>query len=263
MSLKPIVLYTPKPTLTSDEACTTIHKYQLAPAPSAARTPYQSEPHTVNITTSPSLSFVPSLAYFCIKAIVEYPEQLYTLGPQRVLYTPPNDGHDFDIIQALIPSYRPFSSEDVQDLDLRRVDPRLWAVLVQIFNELPETFREYNLPLSDVHMPLLQMIPSTQYFSLVTVLTLSGCDELTDDNAVKLRHLHLLAALDASATALGSYGIQRLAKSLSWSDGGEDQCPERRGPWGLRVLFLRNCMNIDDEVLRWLPRFPLLSVVGA
>ena len=48
MSSKPIVLWTPKATLTSDEACTSIIQYSLAPPPSAIPTPYQSQ------ATSPS-----------------------------------------------------------------------------------------------------------------------------------------------------------------------------------------------------------------
>ena len=86
---------------------------------------------------------------------------------------------------------------------------------------------------------------------------------LTDDTVVELRELHTLAALDASVTALGSWGVYRLARSLAWSDGEDDEPPQRRGPWGLRVLYLNNCMNIDNKVFSYLSRFPLLSVVGA
>lgn len=258
MSSKPIVLWTPKATLTSDEACTSIIQYSLAPPPSAIPTPYQSQ------ATSPSqtsLSYVPPLAFFCIRALVEYVDQLHTLGPFRRPYQPPADGHDFDILQALIPSYRPHSSHH-SEFDLRVVDPRLWAAIAQIFENLPEAFRRYTLPLSDTHLPLLQEIPNTEHFSLITVLSLGRRRELTDDTVVMLRHLYTLAALDASVTALGSLGVQRLAKCLTWGDEEEERAPQRRGPWGLRVLYLRDCINIDDEVLQWLLRFPLLSVVG-
>lgn len=260
MSLKAIVLWKPKATLTSDEACTTILQYSLPPPPSATCTPYQ--PHH-NAETN-SLSYVPPLEYFCVRSCLEYPEQIHTLGPARLRYRPPTDERDFDILQALIPAYRPFSNPGHDEFDLCVVDPRLWAVIAQVYEGLPAVFREYALPLSDTHLPLLQMIPSTQHFSLITVLSLIRCNDLTDDTVVELRHLHTLTALDASITALGSWGVQRLAKCLAWSEGdeAEDRPPERRGPWGLRVLYLRDCINVGDEVLLWLPRFPLLSVVG-
>ncbi len=255
MAQPPIVLWTAKAILTSDDACTTILQYKLASLPSATQAPYYCPP------SAPTLSYVPPLVYFCIKTLLEYPDQVYLLGPARLPYHQPTDGHDFDILQALIPTYRPFSPHH-RDFDLRVVDPRLWAVLAQIYRDLPAAFREYHLPLSDVHLPLLQAIPSTDHFSLVTVLSLAKCRELTDDTVLELRHLHTLAALDASVTALGTWGVQRLARSLSWTDGDDEQRPERRGPWGLRVLYLRDCINIDDKILGSLSHFPLLSVVG-
>lgn len=255
--LKPIVLWTPTATLSSDEACTSIYHYQLPPPPSSIPAPYHTEP-----TSSKSLSYLPPLQYFCIRALIEWPDQVHALGPARLPYQAPSNHSQFDILQALIPNYRPFSS-DHDAIDMRLVDPRLWAVLVQIYNQLPPLFRTYTLPLSDVHLPLLQRIPSTSHFSLITILSLSRCRQLTDDTVVELRELHTLAALDASITALGSWGVYRLAKSLSWTDGEDDEPPQRRGPWGLRVFYLNNCLNIDNKVFSHLSRFPLLSVVGA
>ncbi|KAI1795912.1 hypothetical protein LXA43DRAFT_881195 [Ganoderma leucocontextum] len=257
--LKPIVLWTPTATLTSDEACTSIYQYQLAPPPSSIRAPYQSQP-----TPTKSLSYLPPLQFFCIKALLEWPDQVHALGPAQLRYRPPLDWNAFDIIQALIPTYRPLSP-DHDDFDIRLVDPRLWAVLAQIYQDLPPAFRTYTSPLSDVHLPLLQRVPSSSHFSLITLLSLSRCRHLTDDTVLELRGLHTLAALDASVTALGSWGLYRLAKTLSWSDGEDDpdEAPQRRGPWGLRVLYLNNCLNIDNRVLSYLSRFPLLSVVGA
>ncbi|OSD01555.1 hypothetical protein PYCCODRAFT_1445560 [Trametes coccinea BRFM310] len=256
MSHKPIVLWRPKATLASDDACTTILQYKLPPAPSTIPPPYQS-PHDSGVR----LLYVPSLTYFCIKALAEYPDEIHALGPARLRYEPPRSRSNFDILAALIPTYRPFS-RDADSFDLSLVDPRLWAVLVQIYDNLPAAFRQYTLPLSDLHLPLLQSIPSTQYFSLITVLSLRSCRMLTDDNVVELRHIHTLAALDASVTGLGTWGIQRLAKSLAWSEADAMHPAQRRGPWGLRILYLENCMNIDDNVLYWLVKFPLLSVVG-
>ncbi|PIL23964.1 hypothetical protein GSI_13715 [Ganoderma sinense ZZ0214-1] len=253
--LKPIVLWTPTTTLTSDDACTSIYRYQLAPPPSSIRPPYH-----IDHTASKPLSYLPPLKYFCIKALVEWPDQVHVLGPAQLRYQAPSLHNHFDILQALIPAYRPFSPHH-DDLDMRLVDPRLWAVLTQIYHQLPPPFRTYTLPLSDIHLPLLQRIPSTSHFSLITILSLSRCRMLTDDTVVELRQLHTLAALDASVTALGSWGVYRLARTLSWSDEEDDEAPQRRGPYGLRVLYLNNCLNIDNKVLSYLSRFPLLSVV--
>ncbi|KAI9064394.1 hypothetical protein FKP32DRAFT_1666138 [Trametes sanguinea] len=255
MSHKPIVLWRPKATLASDGACTTILQYKLPPAPSTIPPPYQS-PHDSGVR----LLYVPSLTYFCIKALAEYPDEIHALGPARLRYEHPKSRSDFDILAALIPTYRPFSP-DAGSFDLSLMDPRLWAVLVQIYENLPAAFRQYTLPLSDPYLPLLQSIPSTQHFCLITVLSLRGCRLLTDDNVVELRHIHTLAALDASVTGLGTWGIQRLAKSLAWSETDATRSAERRGPWGLRALHLKDCMNVDDDILRSLTRFPLLSVV--
>ncbi|KAI8998671.1 hypothetical protein BD414DRAFT_533505 [Trametes punicea] len=255
MSFKPIILWKPQATLASDDACTTILQYKLPPAPSTILPPYQS-PHGPEVR----LRYVPPLSYFCVKAIAEYPDELHALGAARLRYQAPWSRDQFDILSALIPTYRPFSGNE-GSFDLRLVDPRLWAVLVQIYEDLPDVFRQYTLPLSDAHLPLLQTIPSTKHFSLITILSLRECRMLTDDNVVELRHLPTLAAFDASVTALGTWGVQRLAKSLAWSEADEMHPVERRGPWGLRIMYLRDCINIDDKVLYWLTRFPLLSVV--
>ncbi|KAH9854184.1 hypothetical protein C2E23DRAFT_727251 [Lenzites betulinus] len=257
MNHKPIVLWEPKATIASDDACTTILQYKLPRAPSTIRPPYQ-PPHGSEI----KLRYVPPLVYFCMRALAEYPDQIHALGAARLFYEAPRSADQFDILSALIPTYRPFDGNS-EDFDMTLVDPRLWAVLVQVFEGLPPVFRQYKLPLSDAHLPLLQTIPSTKHFSLITCLSLTRCKTLTDDTVMELRHLHTLAALDVSATGLGTWGISRLAKSLAWTETGFAQSAERRGPWGLRVLDLRNCINIDDKVFQWLDRFPLLSVVGA
>ncbi|KAI0637013.1 hypothetical protein C8Q77DRAFT_541098 [Trametes polyzona] len=258
MSHKAIVLWDPKvhAKLASDDACTTILQYELPRAPSTIRPPYQS-PHASDV----KLRYVPPLSYFCIKALAEYPDEMHALGSARLLYQAPWSPDHFDILSALIPTYRPLD-EDNDSFDLSLVDPRLWAVLIQAYEGLPDAFRRYTLPLSDAHLPLLQTIPSTKHFCLITTLSLSRCPMLTDDTVLELRHLHTLAALDVSVTALGTWGIRRLVSSLAWSEGEEAaRRAERRGPWGLRILDLRNCINIDDKVLSWIKRFPLLSVV--
>ncbi|EIW60388.1 uncharacterized protein TRAVEDRAFT_165144 [Trametes versicolor FP-101664 SS1] len=261
MNHKAIVLWDPKKNtkLASDDACTTIIQYELPRAPSTIRPPYQS-PHPPDVR----LRYVPPLAYFCIKALAEYPDEMHALGVARLRYEAPWSRSHFDILSALIPSYRPFDeAESDEDFDLSPVDPRLWAVIVQVYEGLPDDFRHYTIPLSDAYLPLLQTIPSTKHFSLITALSLGRCKVLTDDTIIQLCQLHTLAALDASATAVGTWGISRLSKSLNWSEADATHPAQRRGPWGLRILYLRDCINVDNKILPLLAHFPLLSVVGA
>ncbi|KAI0950378.1 hypothetical protein AcV7_008864 [Taiwanofungus camphoratus] len=252
---KPILLWQPRATLASDDACTTILKYALPSAP--VPPPYK----TTGDSTAPcTLSYVPSLAYFCIKKLLEHPDQVHSLGVARILYQLPESPGAYDILRALIPSYRAD-----EELDLSQVDPRLWACIIQIYRALPPAFRTYTLPLSDVHLPLLQRIPSTPDFALLTVLELPGCGGLTDDTVVELRVLHGLCAFDASGTALSAWGISRLSKTLVFAEDEEQLggilTRPRRGPWGLRMLSLRNCMNVGNKIFNSLTKFPLLSVV--
>lgn len=254
---KPIVLWRRRATLASDDACTTIHKYALAPPP--IRPPYQ--PPATD-PTAHTLSYVPPLTYFCIQKLIQHADQLHFIGSARLLYEPPQSLGSYDVLRAVIPSYVPD-----EPLDLSLVDPRLWVVLVQLYNSLPESLRTYVLPLADPHLPLLQRIPCTPDFALLTVLELPGCQELTDGTVVELKALHGLCAFDASGTMLTAHGVRTLAKTLVFGEDEEEvgaamQRP-RRGPWGLRILSLRNCPNIKSEVFECLPMFPLLSVVGA
>ncbi|KAF8077956.1 hypothetical protein FPV67DRAFT_22896 [Lyophyllum atratum] len=122
---------------------------------------------------------------------------------------------------------------------------------------LPTHLCALTLPLADAHLLLLQRVPFTPRFSLLTILDLPACPHLTDTSIVSLSPLHSLVALDASATSLSSYAIKALAGTLLWVDDG----PERRGPWPLRILRLRYCTNMDDNVYHHLSRFPLLSVI--
>ncbi|KAH9946147.1 uncharacterized protein BXZ73DRAFT_37462 [Epithele typhae] len=259
MTLKPIILHNYNATHRSEDA--TIDQYTLAPAPSSIPPSY----HPLSdLAQSTSLSYVPSLSYFCFKALFEGlitdSEALVDLGNARVSYRRARDRHDFDILQALFPTYRPLSPEDhCEDFNLRLLDPRAWAGLIQLIEDLPPIFREYTIPLSDVHLPLLQTIPNTPHFSLVTVLSLPQCHHLNDETIVELRALHALSAFDASGTLVSSFGIRRLTKTVVWS---EEHTPERRGPWGLRALFLVNCFLIDKDVFDCLLRLPLLSIIG-
>ncbi|KAH9951354.1 hypothetical protein B0H21DRAFT_278463 [Amylocystis lapponica] len=253
---KPIILWRRDAVLTSDEACTTITKYALAPPPT--KPPY--EPSTVPDTTPRTLSYVPSLAYFCIQQLIEHADQLHNLGQSRLAYQRPHSSKTYDILRALIPSYRHDSL-----LDHSQVDPRLWSVIIQIYTGLPANLRRYTLPLADPHLPLLQRIPSTPHFALLAVLELPGCPELTDETVVELRALHGLCALDASGTVLTTRGVRTLAKSLVFAEDEEEldgtMSRPRRGPWGLRILSLRDCVDVRSDILDCLTLFPLLSVV--
>ncbi|KAH9934744.1 uncharacterized protein B0H18DRAFT_902377 [Fomitopsis serialis] len=251
---KPIRLWRPRQTRTFDEAGITVLKTTL---PQASRTSTQ---YDLATQSRGKPNHLPSLTYFCFQALLGYPDEIHTLGPLRLTYRPPKTREAHDILRELIPAYRPD-----RPLDLTRVDPRLWALLVQLYDDIPAQFRVYTLPLADTHVPLLQRIPPTPEFALLTILELPGCQELTDKNIVLLKELHSLCAFDASGTALGTWGIKSLAKTLTISEDEEieDTSPRahRRGPWGLRILSLRDCINIEDKVFDCLPMFPLLSVV--
>lgn len=92
---------------------------------------------------------------------------------------------------------------------------------------------------SSILRPLLQRIPTTEHFSLLTVLEIPGCSHLTDDTIVRLAVIHTICVLDASNTPLTAQGIRRLSGTLRWGDDGVDIANQRRGPWQLRILSLR------------------------
>jgi len=119
------------------------------------------------------------------------------------------------------------------------------------------------MPLSDKHVPLLQQIPSTPHFSLITILELPGCPELTDYTIAELgKYLRGLCAFDASGTDLSAHGVKILSRTVMWSDHADVSARERRGPWTLRILNLQNCTNVDNEIFTCLPKFVLLGIVG-
>jgi hypothetical protein len=254
MDYRPIVLWRRKPTISSDEACTTITAYAL---PRYVTGPYQA--HNV-VEDRQRTDYVPSLRSLCIRHLVAFPEQLYTLGEFKFPYEAPESPEQHDILRELIPEFS-YMSEAQDRTFIKNVDPRLWAVVIQLYSGLPEVFHSYTLPLSDVHVPLLQQIPSTDRFALVTILILRGCEEVDDQTVVELRDMHGIAALDVSRTALSSWGISRLSKTLT-RRAFEDANRQLNGPWALRILRLQDCMNIDDDVYQSLLLFPLLSVVG-
>lgn len=238
---------------TTDDAGTTIFK-SIIPSGLPIPGPYEAQ----TTETEPGV-FVPSLVSLAIKKLSEYPDQIHALGHIRLRYQAPSSHRSHDVLRELIPNYEP----DAPDFDLQRVDPRLWATLVQVFSDLPDTFRTYRIPLSDKHVPLLQRVPSTSHFSLVTILDLPRCRELTDDTILELKQLSSLCAFDASETSLSGYGIKSLSMTLGWKDTDDNLSREKRGPWGLRILNLRNCRNVSNDIFDCLQKFLLLSVLGA
>ncbi|PPR06668.1 hypothetical protein CVT26_001210 [Gymnopilus dilepis] len=217
------MLFTAKQTVQQDHGLLQSHPPPYVPGPYAAPRP---------------LFRVPSLVSLCVRALAPFADQAHRL-PVRLH---PRFLHD------LLPEHPSL------------LDPRLWAVVVQVFDPLPPAVAAYSLPLADVHLPLLQAIPSTPSFSLVTLLTLSSCSHLTDDTIVHLKFLHALTALDASNNALSAYALQSLAATLQLNDSQD--ALSYRGPWPIRILNLRNCRQITNDVLPFLLKFPLLSVIG-
>jgi hypothetical protein len=251
---RPIVLWHRDACTTTDDAGTTVVKTVLAsPAPPG---PYELNPNASSSQQRLARSGVPPLTHFCLRWLADCPEQLHLLGSVRLRYISPQAPSGYDPIRALVGNgYRP----EKHKFDWSSVDPRLWATICQVFTSLPDNCFNYKIPLSDKHLPLLQQIPSTQHFSLITLLALPGTSELDDETIVSLKELHTLTALDASHTGLTSHGIGRLARTLNRAE--DEQEKRRRGPWALRLIDLRHT-GVDSSAILYLQVFPLLSLVG-
>lgn len=177
--------------------------------------------------------FVPPLSFFCIHALARFPDHLHHFHHRRVPASPA-------LLDAL--PHTP--------------DPRLWATLVQLVHPLPPHLHDHDLTLSHPDLPLLQKIPDSPDFSLVTLVSLPNCVHLRDDNIAHLRTLHRLLALDLRGCSISSYALTPLARGLALSLNKDS------GTWGLRLLSLHGCPDIDNNVLPVLHKFPLLSAVG-
>ncbi|KDQ06685.1 hypothetical protein BOTBODRAFT_244101 [Botryobasidium botryosum FD-172 SS1] len=150
------------------------------------------------------------------------------------------------------------SNYQVEDgsVNLAHVDPRLWAILLQVYANLPPFFLRYNIPLGDKWLPLLQRVEPSNAFTLIVTLDLSSQRALTDDNIVNIKSLHQLSTFDCSGTRVTNCGVERLSKTLLFRDG-----VQKIGPWKLRVWYLKRCTFINDAVARFLASFPLLCLV--
>ena len=129
--------------------------------------------------------------------------------------------------------------------DPAHIDTRLWAALIQIYDNLPPFLASHK---TDTHLPLLQSIPSTPSFSLITLLELSSCPYLNDSSILELRFIYTVTAFDATESTLSPYAIKTLASFT--------------GLWQLRILSLRNCRHITNDAFPHFAKFPLLSVLG-
>ncbi|KAJ3802876.1 hypothetical protein GGU11DRAFT_715048 [Lentinula aff. detonsa] len=219
---------------------------------SPARSPTE---HALNSYTNlTEYHYVPSLVYLCIRQLASYPDQISAVA---LNYAPPRDSTKFDILKALIPSYHDDS------FNISTVDPRLWATLVQIYGaSLPEIFRTYPIALTDTRLPLVQCIPATSTFSLITILELPGCPQLTDETLTPVKMLYNLTAFDASETKISAWGLKKLMIPALSVDHTEDTDSLLKvGPLGLRILRLRNCKAIDHTIFTSLQKLLLLSVI--
>lgn len=189
---------------------------------------------------------VPPLAYFCIRILIDYPDQVHSLGSHRIRCQP-------QVLHALSPST--FSDIDTPAHCLCKLDPRLWSVIVQVYSDLPGGLQNYHIPLGDRHLPLLQAIPSTPSFALITVLNLARC--VSDETSHALKSLHGLCALDISQTSVSHLGIRHFAPEIA-----SDSSDVHYGTRGLRILRLYDCPKITNKVVGAVSSFQLLAILG-
>ena len=191
---------------------------------------------------------IPPLAYFCIRSLAHYADQVSSLGSHRIRCQP-------EVLRALSPST--FCDRvNAATRCLCKLDPRIWSIIAQIYSDLPEGLRNYYIPLGDRHLPLLQAIPPTSSFALITVLDLTN--RISDETSHALKSLHRLCALDISDSSISHLGIRHFAPTAT------TKLPDPRcGTWGLRILRLCNCPKITDQVVDAVSNFPLLALLGS
>ncbi|KAF9451032.1 hypothetical protein P691DRAFT_773419 [Macrolepiota fuliginosa MF-IS2] len=207
---------------------------------------------------------VPSLIWFCLQCMSEFPDQVHIplkVSYRRSLRPPPKSFRVIDDIFASAMARQSDNNDLDAQRDLSTIDPRLWVVIVQVFDQIPSELRIYTIPLNDEFLPLLQGIQNTDTFSLLTILELPSCSALEDNTLADLRFLHTLAAFDASNTRISADGVLSLARTLQ-ANSPLEATRKLTGPWGLRVLRLKHCSRIaGSTIYESLDRFPLLSVV--
>ena len=198
-------------------------------------------------STSTQTKPIPPLAYFCIRTLLDYADQVHCLGSRRIRFQP-------EVLRALSPPT--FGDADTGTCCLCKLDPRVWSIVAQVYSDLPRGLQNYYTPLGDRYLPLLQAIPSTPSFALITVLNLVGC--VSDETSHVLKSLHSLCALDISRTPVSHLGIRHFAPTIT-SKQSNPHCGIR----GLRILRLCNCPKITDQVIAAVSTFPLLAILGS
>ncbi|CAE6418685.1 unnamed protein product [Rhizoctonia solani] len=136
--------------------------------------------------------------------------------------------------------------------DISLLDPATWAFLIRLYNGLPEHYSRYKLALNDPYLPMLSAIPSTANFSIITVLDLSGCDDLHDSNISQLKILTSLCVLDTSCTHLTDQAVRNLMSTLLLQEPG---------PLRLQSWSLRNCADVTNRSIESLGYFPMLCLL--
>lgn len=246
----PIVLWNDQTKEHCDDAGISIRKTVIRP-PGLKRFPYELKSSATRHAprSSPAKRGVPPLSYFCIMSLIEVPEQLHILGDAR-LQLREETGRKM-LLRMLLPHWK------TPHFSLLNIDPRLWATLVQVYTNIPSILTSYPVDLSDPYLPLLQQIPSTPNFTLITILDLQRSKRLTNHNIAALKPLTSLCSLDISFTSISDYAIKVLSRTLTFDGDGEP-----KGPWGLRILKLRGCVSVSKSVVDILDKFPLLCLVG-
>jgi hypothetical protein len=239
LNLKPIVLSPVRPRQAAD----TSSAYRI---PSRIPVGLYESVHGTRASTQLK-GPIPPLAYFCIRTLINYPDQVYPIGSRRIKCQP-------EVLSALSPST--FIGINTIIDCLCKLDPRIWSILAQVYFDLPHGLQDYYIPLGDKHLPLLQAIPPTPSFALITVLNLAG--RVSDEESHALKFLHGLCALDISDTSISHLGIRHFAPAVT-----TEQSDQLYGTRGLRILRLNNCWKITNQVIDALTSFPLLAILGS
>jgi hypothetical protein len=141
--------------------------------------------------------------------------------------------------------------------------PDIWLKLAVFFTEcLPSSFRVKSLPLSDIHVPIIQLIDPSPRFTIISVLSLRNRHSvLGDSNIGRLKDLDQLVSLDLSFTAISSVGIHTLSGTMR-QRSSESESNRLAGPWKIRLLYLEGCPLVDNRACEHLAKWPLLCFVG-
>ncbi|KAG8687283.1 hypothetical protein FRC08_012068 [Ceratobasidium sp. 394] len=187
-------------------------------------------------------TYVPPFSYYILRALQPHYASISPL--EELLSSQVSVGATrVNIVDSLLPHAK-------RNMDC--VDPPTWAILIQIFDDLPQRCFKYTLALNDPHLSTLATIPSTPNFSVVTFLDLSGCGELLDGNICFLKGLTSLCVFDTSRTRLTDQGVKNFKSTLFLREPG---------PAYLRSWSLRECEGVTAKALGSLLAFPLLCAL--